>query len=165
MLVGFETRGTITKKEESQMRTQHGTIKRIGRSWYGRWREDVIENGQTVRKQRFEKLCDVDDRYRTKTDVRPLLAEKLRESNEGRTDARSSLTLAAFVTDFYLPYGRENLKPSTIHGYTKLWKMRCVCEWVKFAFEISERLTPQTPCRTTQPRDGVDVRSNMRSLS
>ena len=38
------------------MKTQSGTIKRIGRSWYGRWREDVIENGRTVRKQRFEKL-------------------------------------------------------------------------------------------------------------
>ena len=104
------------------MRTQQGTIKRIGPSWYGRWREDVIEFGQTIRKQRFEKLCDVDDRFRTKADVRPLLAEKLQASNEGRTDARSSLTLAAFVEDFYLPYGRENLKPSTIHGYTKLWR-------------------------------------------
>jgi integrase len=104
------------------MRTQHGTIKRIGPSWYGRWREDVIENGQTVRKQRFEKLCDVDDRYRTKTDVRPLLTEKLQASNEGRTDARSSLTLAVFVSEFYEPYIRANFKPSTVHGYSKLWK-------------------------------------------
>jgi integrase len=111
------------------MRTQNGTIKRIGPSWYGRWREDVIENGQTVRKQRFEKLCDVDDRYRTKADVRPLLTEKLQASNEGRTDARSSLTLATFVSDFYLPYGRENLKPSTIHGYTKLWR-DALCSYV-----------------------------------
>jgi hypothetical protein len=70
-------------------------------SWYGRWREDVIENGRTVRKQLFEKLCEVDDRYRTKMDVRPLLAEKLRSLNEGRTDVRSSLTLAAFVSEYY----------------------------------------------------------------
>lgn len=104
------------------MKTQSGTIKRIGRSWYGRWREDVIENGQTVRKQRFEKLCDVDDRYRTKADVSPLLTEKLRSLNEGRTDVRSSLTLATFVTQYYDPYARENFKPSTVHGYSKLWK-------------------------------------------
>ncbi len=102
------------------MKTQNGEIKRIGNSWYGRWYEDVIENGQTVRKRRFEKLCDVDDRYRTKTDVRPLLAAKLRALNEGRTDARSSLTLAAFVSEYYDPYIRENLKPSTVHGYSKL---------------------------------------------
>ncbi|HKV23143.1 MAG TPA: site-specific integrase [Candidatus Acidoferrum sp.] len=104
------------------MKTQSGTIKRIGGSWYGRWREDVIENGRTVRKQRFLKLCEVDDRYRTKADVRPLLAEKLRALNEGRTDARSSLTLVAFVGEYYEPYTRGSLKPSTVHGYSKLWE-------------------------------------------
>ena len=104
------------------MKQQIGSIKRIGKSWYGIWREDVIENGQTVRKQRFQKLCDVDDRYRTKADVRPLLAEKLRALNEGRTDARSSLTLAAFVAEYFEPYARENFKPSTVHGYSKLWE-------------------------------------------
>jgi integrase len=104
------------------LKTQTGTIKRIGGSWYGRWREDVIEKGQTVRKQRFEKLCEVDDRYRTKADVRPLLTEKLRALNEGRTDARSSLTLATFVSEHYDPYARENFKPSTVHGYSKLWR-------------------------------------------
>lgn len=104
------------------MKTQTGSIKRIGGSWYGRWREDIIKKGQTVRKQRFEKLCEVDDRYRTKGDVRPLLAEKLRPLNEGKTDARSSLTLAAFVSEYYDPYAHENFKPSTVHGYSKLWK-------------------------------------------
>ena len=105
------------------MRTQTGSIKRIGGSWYGRWYEDVIENGQTVRKRRFVKLCDYDaDRFRTKGDVKPLLAEKLRALNEGKTDARSSLSLAEFVSEYYDPYVRENLRPSTVHGYTKLWK-------------------------------------------
>ena len=103
------------------MKIQSGSIKRIGRSWYGRWREDVIENGQTVRKQLFEKLCEVDDHYQAKTDVRPLLAEKLRSLNEGRTDVRSSLTLAAFVSEHYDPYARENFKSSTVHGYSNPW--------------------------------------------
>ena len=104
------------------MKQQTGSVKRIAKSWYGIWREDVIENGQTVRKQRMVKLCNVDDRYRNKADVRPLLAEKLRALNEGRTDARSSLTLATFVSEHYNPYSRENFKPSTVHGYSKLWK-------------------------------------------
>jgi len=104
------------------LKTQSGTIKRIAGSWYGRWREDVIKNGRTVRKQRFVKLCEFDDRYRTKADVRPLLAEKLRGLNGGRTDARSSLSLAAFVGEYYEPYTRGNLKPSTVHGYSKLWE-------------------------------------------
>ena len=104
------------------MKTQTGEIIQIRKSWYGRWYENVIENGQTVRKRRFVKLCDLDDRYRTKADVRPLLAEKLRALNEGRTDARSSLTLATFVSEHYVSYTRENFKPSTVHGYSKLWR-------------------------------------------
>jgi integrase len=104
------------------MKTQTGEIIRIGKGWYGRWYENVIKNGQTARKRRFAKLCDVDDRYRTKADVRPLLAEKLRALNEGRTDARSSLTLATFVSEHYDSYARENFKPSTVHGYSKLWR-------------------------------------------
>ena len=60
------------------MKTQNGTIKRIGKSWYGRWREDAIVDGKIRRVQRFAKIADFDDRYRTKADVRPLLDEKLR---------------------------------------------------------------------------------------
>ena len=111
------------------IKTQNGTIKRIGKSWYGRWREDAIVDGKIQRVQKFVKLADVDDRYRTKADVRPLLDEKLRPLNEGRSDARSTLTLALFVSDYYLLYGRESFKPSTIHGYTKLWR-DALCPYV-----------------------------------
>lgn len=104
------------------MKTQIGTIKRIGKSWYGRWREDAIVEGKIRRVQRFVKLAEFDDRYRAKADVRPLLAERLSALNEGRTDARGTLTLALFVTEFYEPYARESFKPSTVNGYTKLWR-------------------------------------------
>lgn len=104
------------------MKTQNGTIKKIGRSWYGRWREDTLVDGQVKRVQKFEKLAEVDDRYRSKADVRPLLADRLRALNEGRADARSTLSLKAFVDEYYLPYAKETFKPSTLHGYSKLWK-------------------------------------------
>jgi integrase len=103
------------------MKTQHGSIKRIGRSWYGRWREDVVVDGEIRRQQRFVKLCDVDDRYRTKSDVRPILNERLLLIDQSRCDARSSLALCTFVAELYEPYVRENFKPSTAHGYSKLW--------------------------------------------
>src|SRR5450432_3800688 len=107
------------------MKTQNGTIQRIGKSWYGRWREDAIVGGKIQRVQRFVKLAEFDDRYRAKADVRPLLAEKLSALNEGRTDARGTLSLALFVSEYYEPYARENLKPSTVNGYTKLWDVLC----------------------------------------
>src|SRR5580698_1699128 len=100
---------------------QTGYIWRVGSSWYGRWREDVIESGIVVRKQHSEKIADVSDRYRTKSDVRPLLEERLRPINEGRSRPESTLSVAAFVQDYYLPFVRENFKPSTVAGYSYLW--------------------------------------------
>jgi hypothetical protein len=103
-------------------RQQAGYIWKVGGAWHGRWREDVLEDGQVVRKQRSVKLADVCDRYRTKADVRPLLAEKLRPINEGKTRPESTLPVAEFVENCYLPFVRENYKPSTSIGYDKVWK-------------------------------------------
>jgi integrase len=103
-------------------RQQSGYIWKVGGSWYGRWRDDALENGCVVRKQRSAKLAEVSDRYRTKADVRPLLAERLRPINEGRTRPESTLPVAEFVEVFYLPFVKENYKPSTSIGYEKIWK-------------------------------------------
>jgi len=77
----------------------------------------VLEEGRVVLKQRCEKLADVCDRYRAIADVRPLLAEKLRPINEGKTRPESTLTVAEYIEGFYLPFVRENYKPSTSIGY------------------------------------------------
>jgi integrase len=102
-------------------RQQSGYIWRVGKSWFGRWREDALIDGKVIRKQQSRRLADYCDRYKTERDVRPLLDDILRPLNQGRADVRSTLTLASFVTNFYIPYTRENLKPSTHHGYLKLW--------------------------------------------
>jgi len=104
-------------------RQQSGYIWKVGGSWYGRWREDVLEEGRVVRKQRAAKLAEVSDRYRCKADVRPLLAEKLRPINEGRTRPESTLAVAEFVESHYLPFVEENYKPSTVAGYKTLWRI------------------------------------------
>jgi len=103
-------------------RQQQGYIWKVGRSWHGRWREDVLEDGCVVRKQRSAKLADVCDRYRSENDVRPLLADKLRPINEGRTRPESTLAVAAYVEKFYLPFCEENFKPSTVAGYKHIWE-------------------------------------------
>jgi integrase len=105
------------------MRQQSGYIWKVGRSWYGRWREDVLENGQVVRKQVSGKLAEVCDRFRSKADVRPLLAEKLRPLNERRTRPEGTLPVSEFVENYYLPFVEENFKPSTSTGYKTLWEI------------------------------------------
>src|SRR5262249_1141400 len=52
----------------------------------------------------------------------PLLDEKLKPINEGKMDARSTMTLAQFVDSHYLPYVKTELKPSTHNGYKNDWK-------------------------------------------
>src|SRR5580704_15348792 len=91
------------------------------RSWYGRWREDVIENGVVVRKQRSAKLADVCDRYRTKVDVRPLLEERLRPLNERKLTAACTLSLATSSMAFICPTspsrkGRPLLRATATSG-------------------------------------------------
>src|SRR5579862_8190923 len=99
---------------------QNGYIWRKGKNWYGRWWEDVIENGQVVRKQRARKLAEYSDRYRSESDVRPLLDDILRPLNEGKTTPEGTLSVSQFVEDHYLPFGEDNFKPSTIAGYKKM---------------------------------------------
>jgi integrase len=105
------------------MRNQTGYIWRVGRSWYGRWYRSEIVNGATVRKQHSEKLCEYGNRYRSRKDVMPLLAEKLAPVNEGRCSPESTLTVPKYVEDFYFPYAESELKASTVHGYKGLWRM------------------------------------------
>jgi integrase len=101
---------------------QAGFIWKKGRSWFGRWRDDVMIDGKLVRKQQCRKLADVCDRYRSKKDVRPLLDEILSPLNNGRADARGTFALAEYVRLHYLPWAEKNLKPSTFYGYSHIFK-------------------------------------------
>lgn len=55
--------------------------------------------------------------------MRPLLTEKLRPINEGRTRPESTLAVSEFVEKYYLPFVKENFKSSTVAGYKSTWDM------------------------------------------
>ena len=71
--------------------------------------------------QRSSKLAEYCDRYRTVSDVRPLLEAILSPLNEGRVRPESTQTVEKYVEGFYLLYTEENLKPSTCAGYKTPW--------------------------------------------
>jgi len=102
---------------------QKGYIWRVGRAWYGRWYQDEIEQGTVVRRQHAEKLCERSDCYRSKKDVQPLLDDKLRDQNEGRSVPEGTLTVAEYGQNHFLPFAARELKASTAHGYKGLWRM------------------------------------------
>jgi integrase len=110
------------------MPNQRGQIFRVGRSWYGRWRRDELEadadgSRVVVRRQHAEKLCEYGDRYRSKKDVQPLLDVRLQPINEGRSRPESTLSVAEYGQNYYLPYAEKELKPSTSYGYKGIWRM------------------------------------------
>jgi integrase len=92
-----------------------------GDRWFARWREDVIENGQLKRKLKFKDLAPVCDQYRREKDVQPLLDEILGPVNAGKAKPESNLSVSQYGEDHWLPWVRENCKPSTIAGYEFYW--------------------------------------------
>ena len=92
-----------------------------GERWLARWREKVTENGETKAKLRFRDLAPVNDAYRTPKDVQPLLDEILAPINAGKVKPESTLSVADYGENSWLPWIRENCKPSTIHGYEFVW--------------------------------------------
>jgi integrase len=92
-----------------------------GDRWLARWREDVIENGQLKRKLKFRDLAPVNDTYRREKDVQPLLDEILAPVNAGKVKPESSLSVSEYGEDHWLPWTRENCKPSTVAGYEFYW--------------------------------------------
>ncbi len=103
--------------------SQQGSIYKKNGAWFGKWRQDEVRNGQVVRVQRHRKLAEISDRYRTKKDVEPLLAEIVAPLNSGKAKPESTQTVADYYEGFFLPYIEANLKPSTKHGYKHLWRM------------------------------------------
>ena len=100
---------------------QQGFIYKSRGSWFLKYRDDVIENGQIVRKQQCKKLAAVCDRYRVEKDLHGLRDEILGPINSGKVRPESTLSVAGFADKNWLPWARENCKPSTVAGYETLW--------------------------------------------
>ena len=103
-------------------RHQKGYLFRKGGGWYLRYYDfEVASNGATSRKAKCKKLADYGRQYKSKTSVRPLADEFLRPFNDGTYVAVSSMSVEMFVEEHYLPYAKEQNRPSTYNGYYKMW--------------------------------------------
>ena len=102
--------------------THNGYVFRKGPSWFLRYRENRNENGEIVRKQKCVFLAGYCDRYRTKSDLHQLVAEKLAGVREAAKCPRSSDRFTEYVEDVYLPFVLRTMKPSTYAGYSTCWK-------------------------------------------
>jgi integrase len=116
-----------------RQRKQSGYVYQRAGWWVLRYREDVFEGGQIVRKQLARQLEPVAPEHRRLKrpphSVEKLAEDFLRPLNSQSTGADSTRTLASFVDTHYLPYVKEQKRPSTYNGYRNVWafhlKQRC----------------------------------------
>jgi integrase len=81
-----------------------------------KYRKPVVENGKEVRKQVMERLVECSPRYRRKSDLKELVAQKLLEAVTP-VKAEATEAFAQYVEKQYLPFVKEAKKPSTYAAY------------------------------------------------
>jgi integrase len=96
------------------MRMQKGSLILQHGSWHVRFYHDG--------KRQSKRLCPEGTEPKT---VRQLAATLMLEVNSGKVEAIDSRRPEVMVFDFwtekFLPWATDNLKPSSVHGYGKLW--------------------------------------------
>lgn len=75
-----------------------------------------------MRRRICSRLARYSDEYRSKKDVLPLVDDLLFPVNSGAAQPESSLTLAEFIEQRFLPARTKKLRPSTIRSYTVTFK-------------------------------------------
>ena len=101
---------------------QNGFVFKHGSSWFLRYRDNFLINGQIVRKQKCVKLADYGDRYRCERDLADLVAEKMAGVSQAAKCPHSSDSFTSYVQDVYLPFVQRTMKASTFAGYSSYWE-------------------------------------------
>lgn len=94
------------------MGRQRGCIykSRNGKRWLARWRE--------FGKMRFRDLASA---KLSREEAQRLMDEVLRPINSGRLRPEATAPVGDYAENHWLPWVRENCKPSTIAGYERYW--------------------------------------------
>jgi integrase len=103
------------------MTMQRGTIYKHHGSWFVRYYDLRYENSKRTNKRVTKKLADINDEYKTKASVR-LLADKILEPiNSKSLSPESSMFMAEFIENHFLPAAVGRLRQSTIKDYTDIF--------------------------------------------
>jgi integrase len=114
---------------------QNGSITRHRGWWVLRYRESSSEGGvvQTLLKAR--RLAPIDADHKTKASVRRLADEVLEPIHSRNVSPVFVTTLGDFVERKYLPYIKQQKRPSTYQAYAQMWnaylKNHCESAWMR----------------------------------
>ena len=118
-----------------KLSTQNGSIVRHHGWWVVRYREQVGVGGVVKTICRARRLARVDAQHRTKASVRNLAEPVMEPLNRKCVPPLCVTTLGDFVDRVYLPFVKQQKRPSTYRGYEQIWnaylKDRCGSEWMR----------------------------------
>lgn len=108
-----------------RQRKQRGYIYARAGWWTLRYRENVLENGQLIRRQLAKRICEVAPEHsrlrRPPATVVAKAEELLRPVNDGTYTPESTVNLADFVERVYFPEISTVKRASTVSGYRNRW--------------------------------------------
>lgn len=102
---------------------QRGHIFKFRKSWYLKWYSPEIVNGVHIMKRVCKKLAPINDTYKRKSDVQSLADKILEPINSGAQTPESSMKVAEFIENHYLPHVKRTLRASTHYDYGVVWKV------------------------------------------
>jgi integrase len=105
---------------------QRGSIKKHGKFWVLKYREDVLQDGIKIRKDMYKKLAPVDRLHQTKESVQALADVALAPINVTDRPALSADSVQSFLEMFLTKRegGRGHaLRPKTVASYTDMFRI------------------------------------------
>ena len=103
--------------------------------WVLRYRERVGVGGKIKTVQRAKRLAPVDAHHKTKASVRDLAKRELDSLHRISAEPMGITKLGDFVERVYLPFTKQQKRPSTHRGYSQMWanylKKLCEAAWMR----------------------------------
>jgi integrase len=100
---------------------QRGHVCKRHGAWYVRFREKIVENGKTRRKERAIWLCSAKD-YPKKSEVVPLAVERMARVNRTAKSSDAGVNIVDYFEKVYVPAITGKLADSTVKGYKDSWR-------------------------------------------
>lgn len=125
----------------ARRRYQHPEPEKIGNWWYIRVRRDFFENGQRVRRQHREKLCNASKKIR---EVKKLADQYLESINQGLQNVGGGMTFSEYVDRHYTVTELPLLAKTTQDSYKAMIVRHLNPQFGELCFREIDALTLQT---------------------
>lgn len=115
------------------MKKQNGYIYQRAGWWVLRYRENLLEGGQIVRKQLAKQLAEIKPEHsrlkRPPSEILRMADDFLRPLNRGEANPQATQTIGRFADELFFPMLEKQIRESTLKGYRARWvsqlRFRC----------------------------------------